>query len=100
MVKNPLSKAGDAGSIPHRGTKIPHAAGQLLSLRDSTRERKPAHHNQREAGEHRNERYRTPQRRSCCNKDPTQSKKNESNKDAGEKCEQNETWKNKGLTHV
>ena len=29
MVKNPPSNAGDAGSIPGRGTKIPHAAGQL-----------------------------------------------------------------------
>ena len=29
VVKNPPSCAGDAGSIPGRGTKIPHAAGQL-----------------------------------------------------------------------
>ena len=33
VVKNPPSSAGDAGSIrsliPGRGTKIPHAAGQL-----------------------------------------------------------------------
>ena len=29
MVKNPPSNAGDAGSIPGRGTKIPHPAGQL-----------------------------------------------------------------------
>ena len=29
MVKNPPSKAGDAGSIPSWGTKIPHAGGQL-----------------------------------------------------------------------
>ena len=29
MVKNPLSSAGDAGTIPGRGTKIPHAVGQL-----------------------------------------------------------------------
>ena len=28
-VKNPPSNAGDAGSIPDQGTKIPHAAGQL-----------------------------------------------------------------------
>ena len=27
MVKNPPSNAGDAGSIPGRGTKIPHATG-------------------------------------------------------------------------
>ena len=29
VVKNPPSSAGDAGSIPGRETKIPHAAGQL-----------------------------------------------------------------------
>ena len=29
VVKNLPSKAGDAGSIPGLGTKIPHAAGQL-----------------------------------------------------------------------
>ena len=29
VVKNPHSNAGDAGSIPGRGTKIPHAVGQL-----------------------------------------------------------------------
>ena len=29
VVKNPPSNAGDAHSIPGRGTKIPHAAGQL-----------------------------------------------------------------------
>ena len=29
MVKNSPSNAGDAGSIPDQGTKIPHAAGQL-----------------------------------------------------------------------
>ena len=28
MVKNPLSNAGDMGSIPSQGTIIPHAAGQ------------------------------------------------------------------------
>ena len=28
-VKNPPSNAGDAGSIPGRGTKIPHAVEQL-----------------------------------------------------------------------
>ena len=37
MVKNPPSNAGDAGSIPGRGAKIPHAAGQL-SPHASTRE--------------------------------------------------------------
>ena len=29
VVKNTPSNAGDTGSIPGRGTKIPHAAGQL-----------------------------------------------------------------------
>ena len=29
MVKNLPSNTGDAGAIPGRGTKIPHAAGQL-----------------------------------------------------------------------
>ena len=29
MVKNQPYKAGDAGSIPGQGTKIPHAVGQL-----------------------------------------------------------------------
>ena len=29
MVKNPPSNARDTGLIPGRGTKIPHAAGQL-----------------------------------------------------------------------
>ena len=37
MVKNPPSNAGDAGSIPGRGTKIPHAVGQL-SLHAATTE--------------------------------------------------------------
>ena len=42
VVKNPPSNAGDVGSIPGRGTKIPHAAGQL-SLCAATTE--PPHHN-------------------------------------------------------
>ena len=29
VVKNPPSNAGDAGSIPGQGTKIPHAKEQL-----------------------------------------------------------------------
>ena len=29
MVKNLPSDAGDTGSIPSQGTKIPHATGQL-----------------------------------------------------------------------
>ena len=32
VVKDPPSSAGDVGSIPGRGTKIPHAAGQLTKL--------------------------------------------------------------------
>ena len=37
VVKNPPSNAGDAGSIPGRGTSISHAAGQL-SPRSTTTE--------------------------------------------------------------
>ena len=37
VVKNLPSNAGDAGSIPGRGTKIPHAVGQL-SLHTATTE--------------------------------------------------------------
>ena len=37
VVKNLPSNAGDEGSIPGRGPKIPHAAGQL-SLRTTTTE--------------------------------------------------------------
>ena len=40
VVKNPPSNAGDVGSIPGWGTKMPHAAGQL-SPRAATTE--PAH---------------------------------------------------------
>ena len=29
VVKNLLSNAGDTGSIPGQGTKIPHATGKL-----------------------------------------------------------------------
>ena len=29
VVKNPPSNAGDMGSAPGQGTKIPHATGQL-----------------------------------------------------------------------
>ena len=67
VVKNPPSNAGDVGSIPGRGTKIPHATGHL-SLGATTSElallneraccRKlqsphaldPAHHNYRAHG--------------------------------------------------
>ena len=43
VVKNRPSNAGSAGLIPGRGTKIPHAMGQL-SLCTTTRE--PACHNE------------------------------------------------------
>ena len=44
VVKNLPANAGDAGSIPGRGTKVPHATGQL-NLRASTTEL--AHLNER-----------------------------------------------------
>ena len=44
VVKNPPADAGDAGSIPGPGTKIPCAVGQL-SLH--TIREKPAHHDKR-----------------------------------------------------
>ena len=40
MVKNPPSNAGDTGSIPGQGTKIPLAVGQL-SLCAAAREPMP-----------------------------------------------------------
>ena len=46
VVKNLPSNAGDMGSIPGQGTKIPHVTGQLPSPRATTRE-KPARHNER-----------------------------------------------------
>ena len=36
VVKNPPYNAGDAGSIPGQGTKIPHAAGQLSPCTTTT----------------------------------------------------------------
>ena len=36
VVKNPPSNAGDAGSIPGRGTKIPQAAEQLSPCATTT----------------------------------------------------------------
>ena len=52
MVKNPPSNAEDVVSIPGRGTKIPHATGQI-NPRATTRE-KLMHHSE----EH--ERYSMP----------------------------------------
>ena len=42
MVKNPPSNAGDTGSILGRGTRIPHAAGQLSPCTATT---EPVSHN-------------------------------------------------------
>ena len=42
MVKNQPFNAGDEGSIPGRGAKIPHAVGQL-----SPRPLEPVRHNLR-----------------------------------------------------
>ena len=42
VVKNPSCNAGDAGLIPGRGTKIPHAAGQLSPHAATT---EPVRHN-------------------------------------------------------
>ena len=36
VVKNPPSNAGEAGSIPGQGTKIPHAVGQLSAYVTTT----------------------------------------------------------------
>ena len=36
MTKNPPSNAGDMGSIPGWGTKIPHAMGQLSPCTTTT----------------------------------------------------------------
>ena len=44
MVKNPLSNAGDTGSIPGGGTKIPHAVGQWIPHATTT---ELAHFNER-----------------------------------------------------
>ena len=88
MVKNPPSNAGDVGSIPGRGTKIPHAAGQLSphatnyrahvlwSPSTTARERKNVHTTTREEKTRtaqpekrkparRNERSLMPHQRSC-----------------------------------
>ena len=41
VVKNPRCNAGDVGSIPGQGTKIPHATEQLSQ---NTTTAEPAHH--------------------------------------------------------
>ena len=57
MVKNPPCNAGESGSIPGWGTKIPHAEGQL-SQTATTME--AAHHNSESVCH--NERSHTTQR--------------------------------------
>ena len=49
VVKNPSCNAGDAGSIPGWGTKIPRAMGQLSPppQLQSPRALEPTHHNYR-----------------------------------------------------
>ena len=42
VVKNLLSNAGDSGSIPGMGTRIPHTRGQLLKSLPSTATEVPA----------------------------------------------------------
>ena len=50
-IKNPPSKAGDVGSVPGLGTKIPHAVKQLRLCAAAAREshvsqkKKPVHRN-------------------------------------------------------
>ena len=44
MVKNPPSSAGDTGSIPGQGTKIPYATEQLSPQATS---RESVHHSKR-----------------------------------------------------
>ena len=64
------SNAGDAGSIPCRGAKVPQATGQL-NLSVATTEpapqlEKPTRHNQREACD---------EEPACRNEDPMQPKR-------------------------
>ena len=59
VVKNPPSNAGDAGSIPGWGAKIPHATGQLSPCATTTqltpqRERENPHATTRGKPAHRN----------------------------------------------
>ena len=63
VVENPPSNAGDVDSIPGRGTKIPHAAGQLSphALEPKCCNWKPKCHSE-EPTRH-NERSRVPQLR-------------------------------------
>ena len=58
MVKNPPSNAGDVGSIPGWGTKIPHAVRQLSPWATAT---ELAHLNERSL------RTTTREKPVCCN---------------------------------
>ena len=42
VIKNPSCNAGDTGSIPGQGSKIPHSTGQLSPC---TATAEPIHHN-------------------------------------------------------
>ena len=44
VVKNLPSNAGDIGSIPGRGTKIPHAVGQLTARETQHSKKKKKRH--------------------------------------------------------
>ena len=69
VIKNPPSNAGDAGSIPGRGTKIPHATGQL-SLHAATTE--PTHLGARVPQlERENAHATTREKPVCSNEEPT-----------------------------
>ena len=99
MVKNPPYNAGDTGSIPGQGAKIPQAAGQL-SLRTTTTELAHLNQSLRTANHRahapwslcattREEKTCTPQLErspraatkdpACHNQDPTQPKINKIN---------------------
>ena len=86
MVKNRPSNSGDAGSIPGRGTKIPHAVGQLspgatttelLHLNErahvpqTTEPMLPGAHTPQLENPH----AATREKPACRNKDPMQPKK-------------------------
>ena len=68
MVKNPPSSAGDAGSIPGPGTKIPHAAGQLGPRATTTEPTRPGACAQQLERE--NPRVTTREKPACCNEEP------------------------------
>ena len=73
VVKNPPSNAGDEGSIPHRGTKILHAMGQLSPCTATTepmhsRACTPLERSPRAIMKSPRDATKDP---ACCNKDPT-----------------------------